>query len=76
MNLLAIITIAQKNSITLNNTKLILNNFNFYIDTIIDARKEKNCIGIIQKSKDNIKPLFFKNNFNTEMNYLFSTYLN
>jgi len=66
---------SQEETITLKDCKVDLPNFRFYIDSIVDARNEKICIGAIQKDQDNIKPLFFENDFKTEMNYLFAPYM-
>lgn len=54
------ISVCQKSVVSLENQDFILSGFNFYIDTIIDAREEKNCIGYYKNSAyDILHPVFF-----------------
>jgi hypothetical protein len=66
--------LSQKCLVSLKNSNLVLENFNFYIDTIIDAREDKYCIGALQLDQDKVTPLYLETDFKKEMNFLFAPY--
>jgi len=69
---LSIHTYSQEHIIELNRYEKIMNTYNFSIDSIVDVRKEKNCIGYVYKGINNkLRPAFLGKPLGKYLNEMF-----